>query len=250
MRGAAGERSPGRPPGQVEVDPLQAAVTRRSDELRGRSLVEAKHTVPASSLAGSAASSLLFATQGEGTLFYQARLRYVPRTPPRQPIERGFSIRKTIRAVSPDGLKEALAVLPETSQSTLRGGDLTLVDIVVVTPSPRQFVVVDDPIPAGLEPVDTGRASTSEWLREALSDDRPGEPWGAGSSNAWAREELRDDRALFFIDRMPAGMFRYSYLARATTPGVYLAPPSRVEEMYTPEVFGRSSADTVKITAD
>jgi alpha-2-macroglobulin len=30
---------------------------------------------------------------------------------------------------------------------------------------------------------------------------------------------------------------------RATTPGQYVAPPAKAEEMYAPETFGRSATD-------
>jgi hypothetical protein len=46
---------------------------------------------------------------------------------------------------------------------------------------------------------------------------------------------------------MPAGVYRYRYLARATTLGRFVVPPTRVEEMYQPEVFGRSAASVVEI---
>ena len=61
--------------------------------------------------------------------------------------------------------------------------------------------------------------------------------------------ELRDARVVFFIDHMAAGMYRYRYLARATTLGTFILPPTRVEEMYTPEVFGRTGADRIAVTA-
>ena len=35
------------------------------------------------------------------------------------------------------------------------------------------------------------------------------------------------------------------YVARATTPGEYVVPPAKAEEMYSPEVFGRSGSETV-----
>jgi uncharacterized protein YfaS (alpha-2-macroglobulin family) len=41
------------------------------------------------------------------------------------------------------------------------------------------------------------------------------------------------------------GVYEYSYIARATTPGTFIAPPAKAEEMYSPEVFGRSSSDWV-----
>ena len=60
--------------------------------------------------------------------------------------------------------------------------------------------------------------------------------------------EIRDDRVLFFVDHMAAGMYRYRYLARATTLGAFVVPPARAEEMYTPEVFGRTGAISVKVS--
>jgi hypothetical protein len=109
-------------------------------------------------------------------------------------------------------------------------------------------VAIDDPLPAGLEPVDTGLASTSQYLADALSS--AGRDSSGPYISAWAREELRDDRALFFLDQMPAGMYRFRYLARAISPGSFIVPPSKVEEMYAPEVFGRSGAGKVTITTE
>jgi uncharacterized protein YfaS (alpha-2-macroglobulin family) len=41
------------------------------------------------------------------------------------------------------------------------------------------------------------------------------------------------------------GVYRHSYVARATTPGRFVVPPAKAEEMYAPEVFGRGSSDWV-----
>ena len=37
----------------------------------------------------------------------------------------------------------------------------------------------------------------------------------------------------------------YRYLARVTTPGRFAAPPTKTEEMYTPEVYGHTAASQV-----
>jgi len=37
-------------------------------------------------------------------------------------------------------------------------------------------------------------------------------------------------------------VYRYSYFARATTPGEFVVPPAKAEEMYQPETFGRSAS--------
>jgi uncharacterized protein YfaS (alpha-2-macroglobulin family) len=52
--------------------------------------------------------------------------------------------------------------------------------------------------------------------------------------------ELDDASMTLFADVMPAGIHTYSYLARATTPGVYSMPATTAKEMYRPEVFGRT----------
>jgi uncharacterized protein YfaS (alpha-2-macroglobulin family) len=43
------------------------------------------------------------------------------------------------------------------------------------------------------------------------------------------------------------GVYTYDYVARATTPGTFVTPPTKAEEMYAPDVFGRSSSDLVII---
>jgi len=41
------------------------------------------------------------------------------------------------------------------------------------------------------------------------------------------------------------GVHTYRYVARATTPGTFIVPPPKAEEMYTPETFGRGATDIV-----
>jgi uncharacterized protein YfaS (alpha-2-macroglobulin family) len=53
--------------------------------------------------------------------------------------------------------------------------------------------------------------------------------------------QMRDDRVEIFADDLPAGVYEYVYIARATTYGEYVVPPLKAEEMYAPEVFGRNA---------
>ena len=59
--------------------------------------------------------------------------------------------------------------------------------------------------------------------------------------------ELRDARAAFFVDDMLPAEYELVYLARATTPGIFLRPAARVEAMYRPERFASSPVDSVEI---
>ncbi|MGN6108931.1 MAG: hypothetical protein ACTHU0_27745, partial [Kofleriaceae bacterium] len=63
----------------------------------------------------------------------------------------------------------------------------------------------------------------------------------------WDHRNLRDNRGEAFAMELPAGVHRFSYTARATTPGTFLAAPAKAEEMYAPETFGRTTGQTVVI---
>jgi hypothetical protein len=225
---------------------------------QGRSLENPKTQVPTSGLVAGSGAVLSFDVEGQGRLFYEARLRYAPRALPQKALDRGFFIKKTLRAVTAEGLEEALEIVPETGTSSFKGGDLILADVIVVTPSPRELVVIDDPLPAGFEAVDAHLATTGARYDvdsadsradedESEDDDPDRRAAGRGYRGSSFVREVRDDRVLFFVDHLSAGMFRYRYLARATTNGSFIVPPTKIEEMYTPEVFGRTRADLIKI---
>jgi len=218
-------------------------------------------SIPAATLVekGSGAS-LAFKVEGSGKLFYEARLHYAKKELPTTGIDRGFFVKKLVRAVSPAALKDALATLPSASAVASNAGDLVLVDLIVVTPDPREQVVIDDPLPAGLEAVQASLATTAQSLDvteaggegdrddedrsddDAVASDRA---WG----ETWYHREYHDDRVLTFVDHMPAGMFHYRYLARAPTNGRFVVPPTRAECMYEPETFGRTGATSFEVKA-
>jgi alpha-2-macroglobulin len=156
-----------------------------------------------------------------------------------------------LRAISPEELAAPATSAFTQGQSTFKGSDLILAELVIVTPSPRDYVVLDDPLPAGFEAVDTTLATTASWLDVSQPRGDYCEDCGGGQlsypEGAPSRRELRDDRALFFMDRMQPGMHRYRYLARATTLGRFVVPPTKVEEMYAPEVFGRTGAGSIEV---
>ena len=58
---------------------------------------------------------------------------------------------------------------------------------------------------------------------------------------------LRDDRVEAFSSYLYGGTYDYTYVARATTPGSFVVPPAKAEEIYAPEVFGRTASDRVDI---
>jgi uncharacterized protein YfaS (alpha-2-macroglobulin family) len=168
---------------------------------------------------------------GDGTLYYTARMTYAPG----QKLEardEGISVLKHLESL--DG----------KSVQTVKAGSLVVVAVDVVMPQEGLFIVVDDPLPAGFEAVNPSFLTESEeQLRKLDKIDEGDERWWEGFHHV----EMRDDRVLLFADSLTAGLHTHRYLARALTFGTFLAPGTKVEEMYSPEVFGRGAEQTVAI---
>jgi uncharacterized protein YfaS (alpha-2-macroglobulin family) len=77
------------------------------------------------------------------------------------------------------------------------------------------------------------------------AENAPGYHWYYGSwdSGWWSpfdHKEMRDDRVVYSASILWKGTYTATYVARATTPGVFVRPPAHAEEMYNPGVHGRS----------
>jgi hypothetical protein len=60
----------------------------------------------------------------------------------------------------------------------------------------------------------------------------------------------RSDKVTLFASVLPPGTYTYSYIARATKKGKFHVFPTKVEEMYSPEIFGHSSMLTLVVHED
>jgi hypothetical protein len=59
--------------------------------------------------------------------------------------------------------------------------------------------------------------------------------------------ERHDDRVELFATRLAEGHHEFSYVVRATTAGTFVVAPTRVEEMYSPEISGRAATATIEV---
>jgi alpha-2-macroglobulin len=66
-------------------------------------------------------------------------------------------------------------------------------------------------------------------------------------ATASIHREHHDDRVLTFIAHLAPGLYHFRYLARATSSGSFVVPPTRVEAMYAPEIVGRTAATTLTV---
>ncbi len=138
----------------------------------------------------------------------------------------------------------------------VRLGDLVRVDLFVSSQAERYFVVLDDPVPGGLEPVNRDLATASLSDVEKGSLPLPEGSYGAQfqelqrfSSSRWAfyHRELRHEAARFHSEILPAGRYLLTYVAQAVAPGTFTALPPRAEEMYNPEVFGKGRPTVLEV---
>jgi uncharacterized protein YfaS (alpha-2-macroglobulin family) len=183
---------------------------------------------------------LALSRTGTGRLFYTARLQYSP-TEPLAQADEGFHIERRYERFVENGDSPAA--------TTFNAGDLIRVTLTITLPQERRYVAIADPLPGGVEAVDGFfRTTAADLARDASVSTGP------GSGTRWWFErdgfdhvDKYDDRVELFATRLSAGRHTFSYLVRATTNGTFRAAGTTAEQMYAPEVHGRTDATSIEI---
>ena len=184
---------------------------------------------------------LILSKDGVGRLYYRLGLSYAPTDLELDPLDMGFVVQRSYEAVDdPDDVTQ-----DELGIWHIKAGARVRVRLQMVADNRRYHVALVDPLPAGLEIVNPALA---------VSGSVPQDPNGSDYRYGWwwwgtwyEHQNMRDERAEAFTTLLWDGVYNYSYVARATTPGVFTVPPAKAEEMYSPEVFGRSASDWVSV---
>ena len=198
-------------------------------------------------------SKVVLSKNGKGRMYYRLALNYAPKNLQLKPMDRGFAVQRTYEAVDK---KEDVQKLADGTWK-IKAGTTVRVKLTMSTPGLRHHVALVDPLPAGLEPVNP-ELKGNENQPDNNNDDGPIPLGGSYRSRMWwwwsprwfEHQNLRDERAEAFATTIHEGDYNYSYLARATTPGKFVAAPTKAEEMYTPETFGRGQSDTVVVVPE
>lgn len=198
---------------------------------KGRSLKTASGSIALAELIPGVTYKWEFKKEGTGRMYRNLTMNYYPQGETTAK-EEGLSVMKII--VDPQK--------PNTPLGTLTAGSVAKISLTIATTQDRNFVVVDDPIPAGFEIIDRSFETTASSILP--SEMKPEEQW---RWNPFKHREFYDDRALFFADYLPAGIHTVSYLVRATRYGSFQLPSTRAEGMYEPEVFGQTSSKIFKV---
>ena len=182
---------------------------------------------------------------GSGRLYYALYLRYFKPAKEVTALSRGITISRQYKLASCDEQTQNCRAIDQA-----KVGDVIQVKLTLIAPNDLHYVVVEDPFPAGAEGVDQSLKTTSVVGQppEIRRTDRR-DPWGGGYGWWWfSHTEMRDEKAVLFATYLPRGTYEYTYLIRASLPGVYSVIPAHAYEMYFPEVSGRSDGGVFTIS--
>jgi hypothetical protein len=214
-----------------------------SSEYSGYSTDQHELVIPMSfvlseTASGEGTENLILSKEGQGRLYYRLGLTYAPDDLNLDALDMGFVVQRRYEAMDdPEDVTR-----DNDGVWHIKAGARVRVHITLVADNRRYHVALIDPLPAGLEIINPALAVSKSTPDEDPASRNYGWWWW---STWYEHQNWRDDRAEAFTSLLWDGVYEYTYIARATTPGTFVVPPTKVEEMYSPEVFGRSSSDRV-----
>jgi uncharacterized protein YfaS (alpha-2-macroglobulin family) len=182
------------------------------------------------------ANRLAFARDdGPGNLYYTAHLDVSLPVDQVKALDQGIIVSHSYYPYVSDP-----AELAHAASVTQAGqGDLLLVRLTLVAPNALHYVMVEDPLSAGLEAVDQSLDINMQNLQVPQTysfEDVFSRGWGWWYFD---HTQLRDEKVVLSASYLPAGTYIYTYLARAGTAGTFYTIPPTAQEFYFPEVYGR-----------
>jgi uncharacterized protein YfaS (alpha-2-macroglobulin family) len=211
----------------------------------GHTTEQANVTIPTEDLLGLGDTDILVQNRGTGTLYYRLGLQTAPASLKLGPVDRGFVVSRSYSGADnpADVTRSADGVWH------IKAGARVKIQLELVSHSAQSHVALIDPLPAGLQILNPELATTPKDLSpDQTAEQVPsdGDTWG-WNPTWYDHQNLRSDRAEAFAEWLQGGIYSYTYFATATTTGTFVAPPTRAEQVYAPETFGRDGTDKVVI---
>jgi hypothetical protein len=181
-------------------------------------------------------NTIRIVAHGTGALYYDAAVRYYDRpVAGERSGSRALALTRAYAVLTPITLKGRIVYHENPFDGTAKPGDLILVRLTAAGSTDWRYLMLEDPIPAGTEPVEQDNAYELEQRRRWY--------WGA-------QRELRDDRVVFFLTDFANGHYEFTYLLKVTTPGVFGAMPARIAPMYVPDSTASSAVITLTVSPE
>ncbi len=143
------------------------------------------------------------------------------------PFAAGYALKKTITPV-----EQAVA-------GKYTRGDVLRVSIEVNASTDMTWVVISDPVPGGATILGSGLGRDSEIASQGEKR--------SGSLPAFEERSFEAFRSYYAY--MAKGVMKLEYTVRLNNVGDFALPPSRVEALYAPEMFGETPNARVKVEA-
>ncbi len=159
------------------------------------------------------------ALRQDGTGAPWVTLSSVAAIPLKAPLSSGYRIARSVTPVQ------------QAVDGKWRRGDVLRVRLEIDAQSDMTWVVVSDPIPAGSTVL--GRGLGGDSALQVAGEQSRGAVWPAF-------EERTFDGFRGYYRFVPKGAFVVEYTVRLNNPGTFSLPPTRVEAMYAPEMFGEA----------
>jgi uncharacterized protein YfaS (alpha-2-macroglobulin family) len=179
-------------------------------------------------------TALKMTRAGSGTLHYVVSYEYEPANGDPGAID-GLRVLREIRPANNSQVLASIGVSIPGQPLELPAGNVFDVGLQIITDHYVDHVLIDDPLPAGFEAVDTSFATSTPYFQ---------------STSAWEidYQTIARDRVTAYASSLTPGIYALHYLVRTVTPGTYVWPGAEAHLQYAPEEFGRTASSTVKVT--
>lgn len=191
---------------------------------------------------------------GESRFYYKATMQYEPTVLQSEPENYGIDISRAYWVKNEEG---KWVELNETHG--LRRGDVVRVGLYLDIRDQRDFVIVDDPVPGFLQPINLRLVKTNfrevqppnDDFSELIPADIAGS-WRTLGTTRWGfyNREIGNDNVRFASDFLPSGRYRLYWSGRVISTGNFVARPAHAESMYTPEIYGNSRLQRIQARAN
>ncbi|VTU17861.1 hypothetical protein RA8CHR_01609 [Variovorax sp. RA8] len=144
------------------------------------------------------------------------------------PFAAGYAIRKTVTPVE------------QAVKGLYTRGDVLRVSLEVNASADMTWVAITDPVPGGATILGSGLGRDSRIATQGEKRSGPGSP---------AFEERSFEAFRSYYEYLPKGVVKMEYTVRLNNVGEFALPPSRVEALYAPEMFGELPNERLKVEA-
>ena len=220
-------------PSNLEATVQLAGEQLASQQFQGYEQSSLETSIPMADLP-QGTSDLILNKTGEGLLHYLTAYRYRLQGNPPGRLQ-GLRVTRSVRPANESEVLYTMGLSQVDDPLELQAGQVFDIGLEIITDHPVNHVIITDPLPAGLEAVDTSFQTSTSYFQSQQDS------WEIGY------QTLGRDSILAYGDHLEAGVYTLHYLVRSVTPGTFLWPGSEVQLEYAPEEFGRAATATLEV---